>query len=371
MMTLTFAGCNLSSTQTSPDNTANSDDGAPVIASREDSKPSNTPELTEAEKRRKVLIETAPRPYPDVIYSDVIEAADGTTTYFIENDVRFHKIIEKPDGSVEYFLGRKRTPRDIPLKPDKFEPLFKGDVGARAAALGAGPYRIGKSLNGYSSDPIKKAFDLYDRVRTIFVETVNKNPDICDFTKAALFSENIDLSEFYWHHPNAGDVPLQKYDTHTYRMTDLSELFISFAYNQYGLSSGHYTPKSVVLSNPIISLCDVTTDSKRGENQFIYNRNNLAATSEISCSTEYNTNSSDNAEPIFSRNYPGSTIGFFLYDSGLYAVHIQLFKYARYSTHSIEASRIAIVTSKIEYNQIPQMKEFKRVCEYSGRLPEK
>lgn len=245
-------------------------------------------------------------------------------------------------------------------KPDIFKPLFEGDIAERAAALGEGPYKIGTPITGYASDYIKTYFEHYDHDLR-FTQQLNFDEDICNFSKAALFSDQIDLSEFYWHHPTEEQSPLQKIDKDLYHLTDGSGLYIHFNYDDFAFS---INDEPIRLVNSWLYLCQF------GDNPEIkYSEHNDAidiyTTIKINkgrCDYEYDTDTA----PIFSRNYPGSTIGFFWSKDDLYIISVQLFDYGIYNTRSIERSSVAITTSKVNYESNGQMRGFAATCVYNG-----
>ena len=251
--------------------------------------------------------------------------------------------------------------KDTPLKPDVFEPLFEDDFTERAAALGDGPYKIGRPVGGFASDYIKTLFENYN-TEIEFVVRGTRNPaklkpEVCDFTEAALFSDEINFSEFYWPHPDARDVPLQKIDSHTYQLTDDTNLLIHFEYDDV-----RGPDVSVPIKNSMLFLCNFGPHPDLSDgNVFEWQQSN-----EGYCDYEYDLDNS----PVFGRNYPGSTIGFFWLESELYIISAQLFDYAIYSSRSIEKSSIAIVTSKVNYKPNGDMTGFPANCIYYGNLPE-
>ena len=136
-------------------------------------------------------------------------------------------------GNPEMAKAKESIPAN---EVDIFKPLFEGGGSERAATLGEGPHKIGMPINGYASDYIKEAFDNYNFDIEYSSESIAQEEtarDICDFVKVALFSDEIDLSEFYWHHPNTKNKPLKKIESHMYRFTDSDGLFVLFNYFPY------------------------------------------------------------------------------------------------------------------------------------------
>ena len=252
-----------------------------------------------------------------------------------------------------------------PLKTNGFPPLFSEDLDLRLANIGTGPYKIGTPVNGYASDFITQAFDLYDS-DAIFTDRWGEDwggSKVCDFTKVALFADNIDLSQFYWHHPEAGDVPLKVIDDHTYQFTDKSKLFVHFSYDGYFVPSGGHNGDAGKFFNPVLQFCTL----KEG---FVWSADkNKHLTSYLNikgdrgrCFGEYNPD----ITPLFDRNFPGSTIGFFFYEGDFYTVSLRLFEYSDGRSRSQGHSRISIVTTKISYNAVPKITNMERVCSFGG-----
>ena len=273
--------------------------------------------------------------------------------------------IDKPADSakegVKTIEAEKR-----PLKPDTFEPLLEGDIAERAAALGDGPYKIGTPVGGFVSDYLKILFENYN-TEIEFVVRGTRNPaklkpEVCDFTEAVLFSDEINLSEFYWPHPDARDVPLRKIDSHTYQLTDDTNLLIHFEYDDIVVPSNKVEGAGLRVNNSILYLCDFGPHPYLSDgNVYEWVKDNKGR-----CDYEYDTDTS----PVFSRSYPGSTIGFFWLESELYIISAQLFDYAIYNSRSVERSLIAISTSKVNYEPNGQMRGFAANCIYYGSLPE-
>lgn len=176
------------------------------------------------------------------------------------------------DSTVELEATRKTqtsvsTKNDINL--EHFKPLFEGDIAERAAALGEGPYKIGNPINGFVSDYIKKAFDYYNFDIEFTTEEIAQHEtarEICDFVKVALFSDEIDLSEFYWRHPHTKEESLKKFDSHLYRLTDPDGRYVFF--NHFYYEPG-YDPRNEIeeerarkfgnslMRKPEIYICDL------------------------------------------------------------------------------------------------------------------
>lgn len=272
------------------------------------------------------------------------------------------------DSTVELEATRKTqtsvsTKNDINL--EHFKPLFEGGIAERADALGEGPYKIGTPITGYASDYIKTYFEHYDHDLR-FTQQLNFDEDICNFSKAALFSDQIDLSEFYWHHPTEEQSPLQKIDNDLYYLTDDSGLYIHFTYDDFAFS---INDEPIRLANSWLYLCQFG-DNPEIKYSELNDAIDIYTTIKINkgrCDYEYDTDTA----PIFSRNYPGSTIGFFWSKDDLYIISVQLFDYGIYNTRSIERSSVAITTSKVNYESNGQMRGFAATCVYKGNLPEK
>ena len=219
-------------------------------------------------------------------------------------------------------------------------PFFKGDISALAAELGDGPYKIGTPVNGFMSKHIKEAFAFYDK-KTLFSEYLNTDTDICNFAKLALFSQEIDLSQFYWPHPDGGAVLPRNRGRLTHLFKDNSGFAIHFKYHDYRVEkelNGRAIHRS--FNNPILHIC---------------NQNGI-------CRSEYDL---DN-ESIFPESHPGSTIGFFFHQDELYITSLRFFEYSpfinRNGFHGV--AHIGVKVTKVSYKDIPKTFSLTPVCEY-------
>ena len=294
-----------------------------------------------------------------VKFSKIETLPSGAIVYHLEDHKDYYKIVKRTDGQFEYHVGRKGPPSELPLQPDIYEPLFEQSMIKRLIEIGDGPFTIGASLNGYPSKLIARTFLIYDGEMQ-FTESYNAKQAVCNFTKTAVFSEVIDFSKFYWHHPDLKDVQLQTIDDHTYCLTK-SGKFIHFSYEDYHLSLNEDRSEPTQLFNSEFYLCDFGANPMWKTSDGLHE--NIKQNSG-KCDYENDTD----IKPVFSRNYLGSTLGFFIYEDEIYITSLQLFQYANYMSHSVEASFVAVVTSKVEYNSITtQIENLPAICIYQGK----
>jgi len=249
-------------------------------------------------------------------------------------------------------LLKSKKATSVNYDPDVFPTLFEGEVSTLAAALGEGPYKVGKPITGYASDFLKEAFDFYD-FDTNYTEFLNRDSKVCDFTKVSLFSDEIDLSEFYWHHPANGEIPLQKITTHTYSLKAEPRRHFHMSYGEYYLSGNETRGPAQTLFNPDLAICNLPLNAQwlSHANKHIVLNENIRHRN-AKCGTDRDLKS------YFKHMFPGSDIGFFFHEENLYSVATYLFD-SHSSSPPYYQSKVAIVTYlvKYKYNDDPQLNE--------------
>ena len=285
--------------------------------------------------------------------------------------------------------GRERSVRDEPLKPDVFKPLFEGDIAVRTVALGEGPYKIGKPINGFVSDHIKKAFDYYNFDIEFATEEIAQQEtarEICDFVKVTLFSDEIDLSEFYWRYPHTKDEPLKKLDSHFYQFTDPDGRYVSFNYFRY---EPGYDPRNKIeegqaqkfryssLRKPQIYICDLDQKTILHDvandlaARWTYNSDNKCLR-DLANKAYYDLGKERSQQEIYdvgrAHGDSLSDIGFFMFDNQIHVVTIRPFFRFHWwgGREGLNPGRIEpeISVDKLSYNQVPNYFVRERVCSY-------
>ena len=294
-------------------------------------------------------------------------------------------------SSEEKGASKRTTHQDVEAQAPKVIDIgsdpsfFKGDISELAAALGDGPYKIGKPVNGYASDLIKEVFDSYD-FESVYREYRNKDVAVCDFARVVLFSDEVDFSQFYWHHPDAGNEPLEKFDTHTYLLNDGLDTLIYFDYIQYGigreLGLNNVVKRDInkLFKVPTVNMCDVGLnpvweDIEPHMNSLRYNRPSVSNIG--GCKSEYAGGHYSDGNyfergvgSLYREAAPGSTIGFFIYQDSLYIVSLRLFKHyvkvvGKHGRGTIITVDKEIKVAKVTRKNGAIFSEIKVVCGYT------
>lgn len=293
--------------------------------------------------------------------------------------------IEEHNAVVELETSERSQSTD---ETDMFIPLFEGNIAERAAALGEEPHKIGTPINGYASEYIKEAFDNYNFDIEYTSESIAQEKsarDICDFVKVALFSDKIDLSEFYWHHPNTKGELIKKTGSHTYRLTDSDEFFVFFNYFPY--EPGYHERNEIEdklavkfanaqLKKPQIDICNLGQDpilhdlEGEGAVQKNIQVNNGKCASDPVKKILYELECNNDKHYDVGRAYGDSQsdIGFFIFENHIYVVKIRPFFrihwWGERDSQNPAMIKPQIVVERLPYNHIPEFSGRSRVCSY-------
>ena len=243
----------------------------------------------------------------------------------------------------------------VPPKQEVFKPVFIGDIRTLSDELAEGPFKIGAPQDRFASDAIKEIFHHYD-YETAFVEhQLNEGNEVCDFAKVRLFSDEIDLSEFYWHHPDTDKVPLEKINTHVYRLTNSPNLTLSFKYKPQHVYDTESRYLYEAFEYSFVSICKTGEPSNNPSSKSI-------------CHTNIDNNRNWNRYEETQIDRP-MVLSFFMYKDDLYTVSVQLFTYLVPTSDVVSANPWlsvipSITVDKVSYSSEPKITEVKTVCSF-------
>lgn len=249
--------------------------------------------------------------------------------------------------------------------------LTQEEIDTRLSKMGNGPFKIGTPKKNYASHHTKVTFDLYDKnMRFTEIRRAGGNPDsdICDFTKAAMFSDEIDLSTFYWQHPKTETGLVKKIDDLNYLLKEDPAFLFSFSFDDQFVPSNDKRPKTLNVMNSMFGLCNIGTNPKW--NFALSKFENLQNRKSISCDYEYSPELE--LKTIFNRDYMGSTIGFFVHQNNIYLISVQLIDYDSIGSSGMDRSLVAVATSKVLFDRnTAKINTFTSSCIYYGKVVEK
>lgn len=251
-------------------------------------------------------------------------------------------------------------------------------------------FRIGTSINGYPSENIGEFFDFFDK-STVFIDSISnddprKNSKTCKFVEAKLFSEKIDLSEFYWGNLNGTASPVEEVDKHLYRLKNHENLFLRLGYGKHFVTRDIRSNQEYEVyrhfKNPIMFVCKFRPDF-----DFSVEKNNLEQyigkvrkQKTGGCTSQFFYGHKDDPDftiggisSLFEERLPGSTIGFFTVRDDLYIVDVRLFKYknpigTRGSSYDHVMADRVIKVAKIDYSVKPKISNITTICDYRQKL---